>query len=88
MKCPKCSSENVHLQSKKNTGKIILGIALGLGGIGLMVFSIFGLLIGGALGAIIGLIISAVKPKYQSIMVCQTCGYCGKVSENPKGDGE
>ena len=90
MNCPKCGSENVQLQAKKNTGKIILGFALGLGGIGLMIFSIVGFLIGGALGAIIGLIIGVAKPKYQSIMVCQNCGYCGKVkqSKNPKGDGK
>lgn len=81
MKCPKCGSENVQLQAKKNTGKIILGFALGMGGAGLMIFSIFGLLIGSALGAIIGLIIGAVKPKYQSVMVCQNCGYCGKVQQ-------
>ena len=88
MKCPKCGFENVQVQAKKNSGKIILGIALGLGGIGLMIFSIFGLLIGGALGAIIGLIISAVKPTYKSVLVCQNCGYCGKVkrSKDPKGD--
>ena len=80
MKCPKCGSENVNLQAKKNTyPKVIWGSALALCGFGLMLFGIPGSLIGGVIGLIIGLILYAImSTSYKSVMVCQNCGYCGK----------
>ena len=80
MRCPKCGSENVNLQAKKNTyPSVIWGSALALGGFGMMFLGIFGLLIGGIIGAIIGLILYAImSTSYKSVMVCQNCGYCSK----------
>ena len=75
MKCPKCNSENVQVQSKEYKPKFIGGIILVCGGIGLMFFGI-GAIIGVIIGAIIGAIVdSMVQPALQSVIVCQECGY-------------
>lgn len=79
MKCPKCGSENVQFEAKKNTPKVFWACVLALGGIGMMVFGIFGFLIGGILGAIVGLILHVALPTtYESIMICKNCGHCCK----------
>ena len=76
MKCPKCNSDNVNIQSKAHKIKgIIIGPCLIGAGIGLMFFGI-GAILGAIIGLIIGLIINASLPTtYESIMVCQNCGY-------------
>lgn len=75
MKCPKCNSENVQVQSKEYKPKFIGAIILVCGGIGLMFFGI-GAIVGVVLGAIIGVIVdSAVPQTFRSVIVCQDCGY-------------
>ena len=76
MKCPKCNSENVQIQAKEVKPNFILPLCLIFGGIGLVIFSIFGAIIGAGLGAVIGLILLAALPAgQQTIMICQNCGY-------------
>lgn len=80
MKCPKCNSENVQIQSKEYKPKFTIGLLLmgvGFGGVfGGIVGNIIGLLI----GLIVAAIVKAVIPKtYQPIMVCQQCGFIGDV---------
>ena len=75
MKCPKCNSENVQVQSKEYKPKLTVPIILVCGGIGLMFFGV-GAIIGVIIGAIIAAIVNSVIPQtYQSVMVCQNCGY-------------
>ena len=75
MKCPKCNSENVQIQSKEYKPKLTVPIIMICGGIGLMFFGI-GVIVGVIVGAIIAAIVNSVLPQtYQSVMVCQNCGY-------------
>lgn len=75
MKCVKCGSENVIIESKKAKNSIMIGCVLTLGGIGLMIFGIIGIVIGVVLGFIIGVIVkSLAKEVYESWGVCQDCG--------------
>lgn len=76
MKCPKCNSENVQMQSKEHKLKLTVPIFMVGGG--------FGLFFGGFMGGFIGIIISAVvagivytiaPTTYQSVPVCQECGF-------------
>lgn len=76
MKCPKCNSENVQMQAKEAKLKLAVPCMLMLGGFGSMFLGIFGLLIGAIIGGIIAAIVDSILPTgYQSIMVCQDCGY-------------
>lgn len=78
MKCPKCHSENVQVQAKRV--KFPMGaLLLTFGGFGLMFFGIIGALCGIVLGLIIGAIIKGLTPTaYESIVICQECGFVGK----------
>lgn len=75
MRCPECNSENVQTQAKQYKPKFIGSIVLICGGIGLMFFGV-GAIVGVIIGAIIGAIVDSTIPtSYQSVMVCQDCGY-------------
>lgn len=76
MKCPNCNSENVQIQAKEHKPKMIGGCCLAGAGLGLMFLGILGSIIGVVIGAIVGLILnSTMSNTYQSVMVCQNCGY-------------
>lgn len=75
MKCPKCNSENVQVQSKEYKPKLTVPIIMVCGGFGLMFFGI-GVIPGVIIGAIIAAIVNSTLPQtYRSVMVCQDCGY-------------
>lgn len=76
MKCVKCNSENVQVQSitKKNnfTGAFVLVFL----GFGLMFFGLLGAIAGLIIGLIVGLIVSSIVGDFQeTICVCQDCGH-------------
>lgn len=76
MKCPQCNSENIQMQSQPGKSLPVVGFVLAFGGFGLMFLGILGAIIGAVLGAIIGSIVKAcVSPKYETVAVCQSCGY-------------
>lgn len=78
MKCPKCNSENVQVQSKEYKPKITVPILLICGGFGLMFLGIVGLIVGLILGAIVAAIAHSVVPQsYRPVVVCQQCGFVG-----------
>jgi hypothetical protein len=90
MKCPKCNSEDVQVQPKEYKPKFTVPILLICGGFGLVFLGIVGLVVGLILGAIIAAIVHSVVPQsYQSVMVCQQCGFVGTattiahVTQNP-----
>lgn len=75
MRCPKCNSENVQIHAKEYKPKLTVPIILACGGFGLMFFGI-GAIVGVVIGTIIAAIVNSALPQaYQSIMVCQNCGY-------------
>ncbi len=75
MKCPKCNSENVKLESKVKKNPMLIGCLLSLGGIGMMFFGIIGALIGALIGLIIGAIVKGLmKTQYETVGICQDCG--------------
>lgn len=77
MKCPKCNSENVQVQSQEYKPKLTLPIVMVCGGFGLMFFGI-GAIVGVIVGLIIAAIVNAVIPQtYRPVMVCQQCGFVG-----------
>lgn len=79
MKCPKCNSENVQVQAKEFKPKMIGASCLACAGFGLVFLGIIGAIIGAGLGAIIGGVLNSVMSgTYQSVMVCQDCGYVSK----------
>ena len=87
MKCPKCNSENVQIQSKEYKPKITLPCCLTVGGLGLVFLGVLGLIIGVLLGLLISAILYAIIPTgYQAVMVCQQCGFVGTsetIAHNP-----
>ena len=81
MYCPKCGSDNVRMEAKKNTPKVFWPIVLTFGGFGMFFFGIPGFLIGGIVGVVVGLIVKMCLPTtYESIAVCQSCGHCRKTN--------
>lgn len=90
MKCPRCNSENVQMQSKISKAKLTLPICLVCGGLGLIFLSVIGLIVGVLVGLLISVIIKSLLPTgYVSVMVCQDCGYVAKPSSQriAKSDG-
>lgn len=87
MKCPRCNSENVQMQAKEYKPKII-GVACLIGaGFGLMFFGI-GAVIGAIVGLIVGIILNSIMSNtYQSVMVCQNCGYVSQPMNQPIAQG-
>nr|DAM55903.1 MAG TPA: Protein of unknown function (DUF2846) [Caudoviricetes sp.] len=84
MKCPKCGSENVQIQSREYKPKLTGPILLVFIGFGTMFLGIAGAIAGALLGLIVSAIVKAVIPQaYQSVLTCQDCGYSGTV-ENCK----
>lgn len=80
MKCFRCHSENVQLQTKPAKSVPLIGFVLILGGLGLMFFSIIGLILGALFGLIVGAIVrAAVSQPDDTIAVCQNCGNSWKV---------
>lgn len=78
MKCPKCNSENVQIQSKEYKPKFTVPILLVGAGFGTMFLGIIGTILGVIFGAIVAAIVHAVTPQsYQAVMVCQQCGFVG-----------
>ena len=83
MKCPKCNSEHTTIQAKEVKPNLTLGLCLLFGGIGLMFFGI-GAIFGVLIGLVLGLILKSVLPVgYESILVCQSCGYTTKIKNAP-----
>ena len=79
MKCPRCNSENVHVQARAGRKPIVIACVLALSGLGLMFLGIIGLALGVVVGLIIGVIIKALVPApTETIAVCQSCGYTSK----------
>jgi hypothetical protein len=79
MKCPKCNSENVQIQAKEFKPKMVGACCLTAGGFGCVFLGIIGAIIGAGIGAIVGIILNSVMSNtYQSVMVCQNCGYVSK----------
>lgn len=84
MKCPKCGSENVQIQSREYRPELTGPILLVFIGFGTMFLGIAGAIAGALLGLIASAIVKAVIPQaYQSVLACQDCGYSGTV-ENRK----
>lgn len=76
MKCAKCNSGNVQIQSKEYKPKFTAPILLVFIGFGMMFFGLVGVIGGAIIGLIISVILNAVLPQaYQSVLVCQDCGY-------------
>lgn len=90
MKCPKCNSENVQIQAKEHKPKMIGACCLMGGGLGLMFLGLIGAIIGVIIGVIVGAILNSVMSNtYQSVMVCQNCGYVSRpITQNPLGTKE
>lgn len=92
MKCARCNSTNIRMQSRVKDGNgIVLGCVMFGGGLGLFLGGIIGVFTGliflGIISAafcaipslIIGLIIKAAMPTpTETIAVCQSCGYTSK----------
>ncbi len=79
MKCQRCNSENVQMQSRPGKSVPIIGFVLAFAGLGLMIFSIIGFVAGALFGCLIGAIVKAILPKkYETVAVCQNCGYTSK----------
>lgn len=79
MKCPKCNSEKVQIQAKELKPKMIGACCLTFAGFGLMFLGIIGGILGVVIGLIVGIILNSVMSNtYQSVMVCQDCGYVSK----------
>lgn len=84
MKCPKCNSENVQVQAKEFKPKVIGVSCLTFGGFGGVFLGIIGAFIGAGIGAIVGIILNSVMSNtYQSVMVCQNCGYVSQPMNQP-----
>lgn len=84
MKCPKCGSENVQIQSREYKPKLTAPILLIFIGFGTMFLGIAGAIAGAILGLIVSAIVKAVIPQaYQSVLVCQDCGHA-EVVDNRK----
>ncbi len=78
MKCPKCNSENVHIQAKEYKPRITFPCCLTFASFGLMFSGIIGLVAGVLLGLLVSAILYAIIPTgYSSVMVCQQCGFVG-----------
>ena len=76
MKCPKCNSENVQVQAKEFKPRTIGASCLIGAGLGLIFLSILGAIIGIGVGVVIGIVLNSIMgDTYQSVMVCQNCGY-------------
>ena len=79
MKCPKCNSENVQVQAKRFEPKMIGACCLAFGGFGCVFLGIVGAVIGAVIGLIVGIVVdSLVSNTYQSVIVCQNCGYVSR----------
>jgi hypothetical protein len=80
MKCPKCNSENVQVQSKEYKPKLTVPILMVGGGFGLVFGGIGGCVLGLIIGAVVAGVVHSVIPQtYQSVLVCQQCGFVGVV---------
>lgn len=78
MKCPKCNSENVQVQSKEYKPKFTVPILLTAGGFGLVFLGPVGLIIGLIVGGIVAAIVNSTLPQtYRPVVVCQQCGFVG-----------
>ena len=76
MKCPRCNSENVRIESKEYKPKITLASCLTGAGFGLFFAGPIGLIVGALLGLLIAGLLHAVIPTaYHSVKVCQSCGF-------------
>ena len=84
MKCPKCNSENVQIQVKEIKPNTTGACCLAFGGFGLMFFGIIGAIIGLVIGVVVGIVLDSVMSNtYQSVMVCQDCGYVLQPTKQP-----
>ena len=83
MKCPKCSSENTQLTAKKVEKKFIFPCCLTAGGIGMFILGPVGALGGIFIGVVIGGLYEVLPDIYESVMVCQSCGYVVKMDNAP-----
>lgn len=78
MKCPKCNSENVQVQSKEYKPKFTVPILMVCCGFGGLFLGIGGTIGGLIVGAIIAAIVNSILPQtYQPVLVCQSCGFVG-----------
>lgn len=76
MKCPRCNSDNIQMQSRPGKGLPLVLFAITFGGFGLMFLSVIGLVLGALLGCVIGAIVKAALPKHnETVAICQSCGY-------------
>lgn len=79
MKCPKCNSENVQIQAQEFKPKMVGACCLTAAGFGGVFLGILGAIIGVMIGSIVGVVLNSVMSNtYQSVMVCQNCGYVSK----------
>lgn len=82
MKCPKCNSENVQVQAKEFKPKAMGASCLMCAGIGLLFLGVIGAIFGLGIGFLIGSILNSIMANtYQSVMVCQECGYVSQPND-------
>lgn len=80
MRCAHCDSHNIQVQSHPIKGLPVIPFALILGGFGMMLYSIIGLILGALIGCIIGAVAKSLIPqKYETVAVCQNCGYTSEI---------
>ena len=78
MKCPRCQSENVQVQSKEYKPKLTVPILMVGAGFGLVFGGLIGAVIGLVIGGVVAAIVHAVTPQtYRPVVVCQQCGFIG-----------
>lgn len=83
MRCPKCNSEHTIIEAKEAKPDFTVALCLVFGGFGLMFFGI-GAILGVLVCFIIGKILKAALPVgYQTILVCQSCGYTSRIKKVP-----
>ncbi len=76
MKCPRCNSENIQMQTQKRKETPMIAFVLPFVGLGLMLFGFVGLIIGACLGGLIGGFAKAdAGNRYETVAVCQDCGF-------------
>ena len=76
MKCSRCNSENIQMQTQKGKGMPTIAFVMIFGGFGLMFLGIIGLVIGAFLGGLIGGFAKAgASNRYETVAVCQDCGF-------------
>ena len=86
IRCSKCNSENVQMQAKEYKPKMIVPSCMVGAGIGLMITGLPGAIVGIGIGLLIGIVLNAIMSNtYQSVCVCQSCGYVSQpiVPANP-----